>query len=64
MGALTALYAATVQDVQGGDYYQPDRMRGMRGHPEKAGFSDKSYDAALAADLWAVSEKLTGLQYL
>ncbi len=61
---MTALYAATVQDVQGGDYYQPDRMRGMRGHPEKARFSDKSYDATLAADLWTISDKLTGIHYM
>jgi NAD(P)-dependent dehydrogenase (short-subunit alcohol dehydrogenase family) len=64
MGALPALYAATEQDVHAGDYYQPDRMRGMRGHPEKVRSSNKSYDATLAANLWTVSEKLTGVHYL
>ncbi len=64
MGALLALCAATTSEVQGGDYYQPDRMTGLRGHPTKVRSSDKSYDTTVAAKLWTVSEELTDVQYL
>lgn len=62
MGALSALFAATAPDVQGGDYYQPDRLTGLRGHPVKARTSDRSYDMTVAARLWTVSEELTGVR--
>jgi NAD(P)-dependent dehydrogenase (short-subunit alcohol dehydrogenase family) len=64
MGALPALYAATSADVEGGDYFQPDRMMGFRGHPVKVRSSEQSYDTAVSAKLWAVSEELTSVQYL
>lgn len=64
MGALPALYAATAPDVEGADYYQPDRMMGFRGHPEQARSSKQSYDTAVSAKLWTVSEELTGVAYL
>jgi len=63
MGALPALYAATAPDVEGGDYYGPSSWGGLRGYPAKAKSSDRSYDTAVAAKLWTVSEELTGVRY-
>jgi NAD(P)-dependent dehydrogenase (short-subunit alcohol dehydrogenase family) len=63
MGALPALYAATASDVQGGDYYGPRGWGGLRGCPTKVQSSDHSYDTAVAARLWAVSEEMTGVRY-
>jgi hypothetical protein len=63
MGALPTLYAATAPDVQGGDYYGPGSWGGLRGCPTKVQSSDRSYDTAVAAKLWTVSEELTGVRY-
>ena len=63
MGALPTLRAATAADVHGGDYYGPGGFQGMRGYPQKERSSDRSYDQDLAAQLWTVSEELTGVQY-
>jgi hypothetical protein len=63
MGALPTLYAATAPDVQGGDYYAPSGWLELRGYPTIVRSSDRSYDAAVAARLWAVSEELTGVRY-
>lgn len=63
MGALPALYAATAPDVQGGDYYGPDGWQELRGYPTKVRSSDRSYDPAVAAKLWIISEELTGVRY-
>lgn len=64
MGAFPQLYAATMPDVQGGDYYGPDRMGQSRGHPMKVGSNRASRDADVAARLWSLSERLTGTAYL
>ena len=63
MGALPTLFAAVAPEVNGCDYIGPTGMGGMRGYPEKVKSNDKSYDEALAKQLWAVSEKLTGVTY-
>jgi len=63
MGALPALYAAIALDVQGGDYYGPQGWQELRGYPTKVRSSDSSYDTAVAAKLWTVSEDLTGVRY-
>lgn len=63
MGALPALYAAIALDVQGGDYYGPHGWQELRGYPTKVQSSDSSYDTAVAAKLWTVSEELTGVRY-
>jgi len=62
-GALPSLYAATMPDVVGGEYFGPDRFREMRGHPVRVGRSAAAQDAPAAARLWAVSEELTGVAY-
>ena len=63
MGALPTLYAATAPDVSGGDYYGPSGFMEMRGHPKKVRSNDRSYDEAVAARLWDISEELTGVGY-
>ncbi|SDN18970.1 NAD(P)-dependent dehydrogenase, short-chain alcohol dehydrogenase family [Halogranum gelatinilyticum] len=63
MGALPILYAATADDVRGGDYIGPDGLAEMRGYPTKVQSTDTSYDMQLADELWAVSEDLTDVSY-
>jgi NAD(P)-dependent dehydrogenase (short-subunit alcohol dehydrogenase family) len=62
-GALPALYAATMPDVVGGEYFGPDGRSGMRGHPTRAGTTKKARDPELAERLWRASEELTGVTY-
>jgi NAD(P)-dependent dehydrogenase (short-subunit alcohol dehydrogenase family) len=61
MGALPALYAATVVDVPGGSYIGPDGPLELRGFPKIVRSSRRSYDENTAAALWTLSEKLTGV---
>ncbi len=63
MGALPTLYAATASDVRGGDYIGPDGMGELWGHPRKVQSNQRSHDTAVAAQLWDVSEQLTGIRY-
>lgn len=62
-GALPTLYAATAEDVRGGDYYGPGGLGEMRGWPKKVGSNPASRDAAAAARLWEVSETLTDVRF-
>ncbi|MGH8861851.1 MAG: oxidoreductase [Jatrophihabitantaceae bacterium] len=61
MGALPTLYAATMPDVAGGEYYGPDGVAEVRGHPGRAGMSRAARDEAVAASLWREAESLTGV---
>ncbi len=63
MGALSTLYAATAPEVRGGDYFGPDAWFELRGHPKRVGTSARARDESVAARLWEVSEKLTGVRY-
>lgn len=63
MGALPAVYAATAPSAQGGEYYGPGGPFGIRGFPGRVGSSSASHDQAVAAQLWQVSEELTGVTY-
>jgi NAD(P)-dependent dehydrogenase (short-subunit alcohol dehydrogenase family) len=62
-GALPMLYAATSDDVIGGEYVGPGGLFNMRGYPEFQTSSADSQDEADAERLWQVSEKLTGVSY-
>ena len=62
-GALPMLYAATADDIDGGEYVGPGGFQNMRGHPETQRSSDRSYDETTAQRLWEVSEELTGVHY-
>jgi NAD(P)-dependent dehydrogenase (short-subunit alcohol dehydrogenase family) len=63
MGALPTLHAAAAADVLGGDVIGPGGLLEMRGHPRKVGVSGRARDPRAAARLWALSEKLTGIDY-
>jgi NAD(P)-dependent dehydrogenase (short-subunit alcohol dehydrogenase family) len=62
-GALPTLYAATVKDVAGGDYYGPQGWFEMTGPPAKAYMSKHARDDEAARRLWELSEQLTGVTY-
>ncbi len=62
-GALPQLYAATMPDVKGGEYFGPDRLFENRGHPKRVGSTSRSRREADARRLWEVSEELTGVTY-
>ncbi len=62
-GALPGLYAASMPGVEGGQYYGPDGLGEVRGWPKRAALSGRAKDAHLAARLWDVSERLTGVTY-
>lgn len=59
MGALSEIYAAT-GPVEPGGYYGPRRLRG---YPRRVQSSAKSRDPEIAARLWELSEKLTGVNF-
>jgi protochlorophyllide reductase len=63
MGALPQLYAATMPDVVGGDYWGPDGIGEARGHPKRVGSTAASRNMADARRLWDVSEQLTGVTF-
>lgn len=62
-GVLPLLYAATGEDVTGGEYYGPGGFKNMRGAPELQRSNDASYDEEDAKTLWKTSEQLTGVSY-
>ena len=64
MGALPTLYAATYPGIVNGDYVGPDGFGEQRGHPRLVGMSGAARDVSDAAQLWTVSEELTGVHYL
>jgi NAD(P)-dependent dehydrogenase (short-subunit alcohol dehydrogenase family) len=64
MGALPTLRAAVDPEVQGGDYYGPDGLGQMQGHPVRVHSNAYSHRLDAAAELWLVSEELTGIAYL
>lgn len=63
MGALPTLYAALSPDVVGSDFIGPHALGGWRGYPIKTKSNQLSYDEAIAARLWQVSEELTGIKF-
>ena len=62
-GALPILYAATAPGVQGGAYYGPDGRGEMRGLPKEVKAIPAAYDPSIGAQLWQISEELTGVHY-
>jgi NAD(P)-dependent dehydrogenase (short-subunit alcohol dehydrogenase family) len=62
-GALPGLYAATMPDVQGGQYWGPNGFMEVRGAPAPAKFAPQALDQAMWGKLWAASEQLTGVTY-
>lgn len=64
MGSLPEIYAATAQDVEGGDYIGPSGFFEAMGWPKKVRSSASSYDLLTAHKLWSISEELTGVRFL
>jgi NAD(P)-dependent dehydrogenase (short-subunit alcohol dehydrogenase family) len=62
-GALPQLYAATMPDVKGSEYYGPNGPFEMRGSPKRVGCSGAARDASAAKRLWEISEKETGVTF-
>ncbi len=62
MGAWPQLYAATMPDVHGNEYYGPHLLE-IRGHPKKVDRTNKAKSTTDAARLWDVSEELTKVTY-
>ena len=63
MGALPTLYAATAPEARGGEYIGPTGFQEFKGYPGPAALKPQAKDTATAAQLWAVSEQLTGVIY-
>jgi hypothetical protein len=63
MGALPQLYAATMPNVRGRDYWGPDGPFEQRGRPKRVDRSKRATDAGDAKRLWELSEELTGVTY-
>jgi NAD(P)-dependent dehydrogenase (short-subunit alcohol dehydrogenase family) len=63
MGALPTLYAAVAPDVQGNDYYGPGGFQEIGGYPKKVESTRRAKRDDVAANLWDVSEELTGISY-
>lgn len=62
-GCLPMLYAATSEEVEGGEYIGPDGFKSFRGNPEKQAPSEKARNQDLAEELWERSEELTGIEF-
>ncbi len=62
-GAWPQLYAATMPEVLGGEYFGPSGSGEQRGYPQRVGRTDAANDPAAAAHLWEVSRELTGVAY-
>jgi NAD(P)-dependent dehydrogenase (short-subunit alcohol dehydrogenase family) len=61
-GAWPMLFAAT-QELPGGAYIGPGGPGELRGSPAPASRSSAARDDKMARDLWALSERLTGVSY-
>ena len=61
-GALPSLFAATSDQVTGGDYIGPDGMLEWTGHPTKVSSRPKAHDEDMAKRLWQRSEELVKLE--
>ena len=62
-GAWPQLRAATDPDVRGGEYFGPTGFMGLRGPAAQVDPAPQARDASAAAQLWNVSERLTGTRF-
>jgi len=62
-GALPTLCAATFPGLYGASYIGPDGFMELRGFPKLTRAAAIAYDQRLAAQLWSVSEELTGVTW-
>ena len=64
MGALPGIRAAVDSSVSGGQYFGPDDSKERSGYPVVVLSNEASHNLEDALQLWDVSEKLTGVNYL
>jgi len=62
-GAHSALYAAASAEVDPGGFYGPGGLLEFAGPPAAAHVSKNGRDMEVAARLWSLSEKLTGVHW-
>jgi NAD(P)-dependent dehydrogenase (short-subunit alcohol dehydrogenase family) len=62
-GAQPALHAASSPDAVGGAFYGPSGFQQFRGAPKQVAASPRALDVAVQDELWAVSERLSGVSY-
>jgi NAD(P)-dependent dehydrogenase (short-subunit alcohol dehydrogenase family) len=62
-GALPTLFGATAPGVRGGQYFGPDKLFGMRGHPTPVSFVRAARKPEDGRRLWQVSEDLTDVSF-
>lgn len=60
-GARPTLFAATMPEVEGGQFYGPDGFGELKGPPKLVRYTRRAADPDMARRLWALSEQLTGL---
>lgn len=63
MGALPTLYAATGEQVAGGDFFGPNGWGAVSGYPTREVPSKQSQSKTAATKLWTLSERLAGLSF-
>ena len=61
--ALPTVMAALDPDVAAGEYFGPQGLGEMKGLPGRAEIKPWAEDADAAAELWALSEELTGTRF-
>jgi NAD(P)-dependent dehydrogenase (short-subunit alcohol dehydrogenase family) len=62
-GALPTLMAATMPGVADDQYFGPQGWNEFKGPPGPAKIKPQALDPKVAAELWAASEKLTGVAF-
>jgi NAD(P)-dependent dehydrogenase (short-subunit alcohol dehydrogenase family) len=62
-GALPTLFAATSPEAKAAGYYGPNGFYELKGPPVPAKIMPQAKDGAVAARLWDVSAKLTGVSF-
>jgi NAD(P)-dependent dehydrogenase (short-subunit alcohol dehydrogenase family) len=60
-GARPTLYAATMPDVKGGEFFGPSGPFELMGAPRRVHLAHRALDADKASRLWEISERLTGV---
>lgn len=63
MGALPELRAAVDPNAKGGEYYEPNGKREVKGYPVVVQSNAASHNIEDARKLWGISEKLTDVHY-
>jgi NAD(P)-dependent dehydrogenase (short-subunit alcohol dehydrogenase family) len=62
-GAEATLYAATQENVKGGDYYGPGGLFEIKGKVKKVDSNKLSKDEEFAKNLWHLAEEMTGSEF-